>query len=115
MTSVDTTGHQLRAIALSFEGTTEAAHFDRRAFKLRRIFASLAADETSANLLLTPEEQEFYIGLKPAAFRRLTNAWGDQGWTCVSLADVDADLMREAVEKAWQAASRSRTSRSRRD
>ncbi|UFZ01884.1 MmcQ/YjbR family DNA-binding protein [Bradyrhizobium ontarionense] len=109
------TGHQLRAIALSFQGTTEAAHFDRRAFKVHRIFATLAADEQSANLLLTPEGQEFYVGLKPTAFRRLPNRWGDQGWTSVSLAGVDADLMREALEKAWQAATRSTKSRSRRD
>jgi hypothetical protein len=27
---------KFRAIALSFEGTTEAAHFDRRAFKVHR-------------------------------------------------------------------------------
>ncbi len=102
------TGHEFRAIALSFEGTTEAPHFERSAFKAKRIFATLASDQRSANLLLAPEEQEFYAGLKPAAFSRVPNKWGERGWTCVSLAEVDADLLRAVLEKAWQAAERPR-------
>jgi hypothetical protein len=38
------TARDLRRIALSLEGTTEAPHFDRTAFKVSRIYATLAAD-----------------------------------------------------------------------
>ncbi|MGJ5177771.1 MmcQ/YjbR family DNA-binding protein [Bradyrhizobium oligotrophicum] len=99
---------------MSFPGTTEAPHFDRRSFKAKRIFATLAADGRSANLLLSPEEQEFYIGLQPAGFRRLDNKWGDQGWTCVALTDVDAGLMRDVLAKARQMAGPSKPSPQRR-
>jgi hypothetical protein len=51
------TARDLRRIALSLEGTTEAPHFDRTAFKVRRIYATLAADARTANLMLTPDEQ----------------------------------------------------------
>ena len=37
------TGNDLRRIALSLEGTTEAPHFDRAAFKVARIYVTLAA------------------------------------------------------------------------
>ncbi|WP_315787212.1 MULTISPECIES: MmcQ/YjbR family DNA-binding protein [unclassified Bradyrhizobium] len=108
------TGDEFRVLALSFAGTTQAPHFDRTAFKAKRIFATLAADGRSANLLLTPEEQEFYSGVDPAGFRRLPNKWGDQGWTCATLADVDPGLMRDVLAKAWQLASPSKPARSRR-
>ncbi|WP_257170076.1 MmcQ/YjbR family DNA-binding protein [Bradyrhizobium sp. SRS-191] len=98
------TGHEFQALASSFAGTTAAAHFDRTAFKARRIFATLAADGCSANLLLTPDEQEHYATLQPGAFCRVPNKWGDQGWTTVTLAEADADLVRTALESAWQAA-----------
>jgi len=51
------TARDLRRIALSLEGTTEAPHFDRTAFKVRRIYATLAADGRTANLMFTPDEQ----------------------------------------------------------
>ena len=36
------TGKDLRRMALSLEGTTEAPHFDRAAFKVARIYVTLA-------------------------------------------------------------------------
>ena len=108
------TRDEFRTLALSFAGTTQAPHFDRTAFKAKRIFATLAADGQSANLLLTPEEQEFYSGVNPAGFRRLANKWGDQGWTCATLADVDAGLMRDVLAKAWQLAGPPKPARPRR-
>ncbi len=51
------TGNDLRRIALSLDGTTEAPHFDRAAFKVARIFVTLAADGRTANIKFTAEEQ----------------------------------------------------------
>lgn len=80
------TARDLRRIALSLEGTTEAPHFDRAAFKVARIYVTLAADGRTANLKLSPEEQEFKCLLAPNAFAPVPNAWGKQGWTTLSLA-----------------------------
>ncbi|CCD89760.1 conserved protein of unknown function [Bradyrhizobium sp. ORS 285] len=98
------TGREFQTLAVSFAGTTVAAHFDRTAFKAKRIFATLAADGRSANLLLTPEEQGHYAGLQPGVFCRVPNKWGDQGWTTVTLAEADVRLLRTALESAWRAA-----------
>jgi hypothetical protein len=51
-----TTSADLRRLALSLEGTTEAPHFDRTAFKAKRIYVTLAPDGDTANFMLSPEK-----------------------------------------------------------
>ena len=83
----------LRRIALSLEGTTEAPHFDRAAFKVTRIYVTLAADGRTANFKFTPDEQELKCLLAPEAFAPVPNAWGQQGWTTAKLSALStADL-----------------------
>lgn len=94
------TAHDLRRIALSLEGSREAPHFDRAAFKVVRIYATLAADGRSANLKFTPEEQEFKRLLAPDAFTPVPNAWGQQGRTVVTLAALDVPELKAALESA---------------
>lgn len=53
------TGSDLRRLALALEGTSEHPHFDRPAFKVARIYVTLAADKRSANFKFAPDEQEF--------------------------------------------------------
>lgn len=96
------TGNDLRRIALSLDGTTEAPHFDRAAFKVARIFVTLAADGRTANIKFTPEEQDFKCMLAPGAFTPVPNAWGKQGWTTLYLASLGVDELKNAMEMAWQ-------------
>lgn len=92
----------LRRIALALEGTTEARHFDRTAFRATRIYATLAPDRFTANLKLTPEEQEFKCLLAPEAFKPIPNAWGRQGWTTAHLAELSEAELQAALEMAWR-------------
>jgi len=102
-------GKDLRRIALSLEGTTEAPHFDRAAFKVARIFATLAADGRTANLKFSPDEQEFKCMLAPNAFAPVPGGWGKQGWTTAILSALSVAELRDALEIAWrQALPRSR-------
>jgi predicted DNA-binding protein (MmcQ/YjbR family) len=96
------TAKDLRRIALSLDGTTEAPHFDRAAFKVARIYATLTADGHTANLKLMPDEQEFKCLLAPKAFAPVPNAWGKQGWTTVTLSALSAAELKAALEMAWQ-------------
>lgn len=91
----------LRRIALALEGSSEAPHFDRSAFKVKRIYATLAADGKTANLKFTPDEQEFKCMLAPEVFSPVPNAWGKQGWTTMTLAKATAADLRSALEMAW--------------
>jgi hypothetical protein len=99
------TAADLRRIARSLTGTTEAPHFDRVAFKAARIYATLAADRRTANLKFSPDEQEFKCMLAPNAFAPVPNAWGKQGWTTVMLAAVKVAELKDAVEMAWRHAA----------
>jgi hypothetical protein len=91
-----------RRIARSLEGTSEAVHFDRAAFKVARIYATLAADGRTANLKFTPDEQEMKCLLAAEAFAAVPNAWGQQGWTTVILSKVTAAELGHALEIAWR-------------
>jgi hypothetical protein len=91
----------LRRLALALDGTSEAPHFDRTAFKAARIYVTLAADGLSANFKFTPEEQEFKCMLAPEAFAPLPNAWGKRGWTVGHLAKLSVAELDAALKTAW--------------
>jgi hypothetical protein len=101
--------HDFRRIALSLEGTRETPHFDRTAFKVARIYATLAADGLTANVKLAPEEQAFKSMMTPQAFAPVPNAWGRQGWTTILLAAIDVSELRDALETAWRRATKKTT------
>jgi hypothetical protein len=103
------TGSDLRRLAMALEGTSEHPHFDRAAFKVARIYVTLAADKRSANFKFAPDEQEFKCMMMPDAFAPLDNAWGRQGWTVCTLASVSSAELKAALEMAWRdAQSKSR-------
>src|SRR5271166_4673367 len=90
-----------RRIALSFDGATEYQHFDRRAFKARVTFATLAPDEMTANIKFAPDEQALKCAVAPDAFAALDNAWGARGWTRATLAALSEDELSAALTLAW--------------
>ena len=96
------TGEELRNAALALEGTVEAPHFDRAAFRVSRIYATLAPDGLTANLKFSPDEQEFKCMLAPNAFAPLPNAWGRQGWTRARLVELSRGELVSALELAWR-------------
>lgn len=95
------TAARFRELALGFEGTTEVPHMERAAFRTtRRIFVTLAADEQSANLALTPELQELFVRGRPGQFTVIPNGWGAQGWTTAHLALVEESALKDALRAA---------------
>ena len=97
------TGEDLRRMALALEGTVEAPHFDRMAFKVARIYATLAADCRTANFNFTPDEQQFKCMMLPDAFSPVPNAWGRQGWTTADLSRLGDGGSRDALRMASDA------------
>ena len=95
-------GADFRRIALSLEGVREYAHFDRRAFKARVTFATLAPNETTANIKFAPDEQALKCAVAPDAFAPLDNAWGRRGWTRATLFALTEPELRAALEMAWR-------------
>jgi hypothetical protein len=95
------TARDLRRMALALDGTTEAPHFDRAAFKVHRIYVTLDADGKTANFKFTPDEQELKCMLAPEAFTAIPNAWGKQGWTTATLSKLRAADLKSALETAY--------------
>lgn len=96
------TAHDFRRLALALDGTTEAPHFDRAAFKVRRTYVTLAADGLTANFKFLPEEQEFKCMMAPAAFKPVPGGWGRQGWTTAILSELRVAELKQALEIAWR-------------
>lgn len=92
----------VREIALSLEGSAEVPHFDRTAYRARRIFVTVSADEATANLALTPDEQEMKCLMQPEAFAPVANKWGERGWTSVELGKIGKEALRAAIEMAYE-------------
>ncbi|MGE3144898.1 MAG: MmcQ/YjbR family DNA-binding protein [Pseudorhodoplanes sp.] len=93
-----------RRIALALEGTKEAPHFDRRAFRVNRIYATLAADRRTANLKFLPEDQALKCTVAPEAFQAVPGGWGRQGWTTAVLSELKVRELEQALEIAWRLA-----------
>lgn len=97
-------GHDLRRIALSLEGTVEAPHMERTAFKVARIYATLPPDGRTANLKLSLDEQEFRCARAPAAYAPVAGGWGRMGYTTLTLAALSEEELREVLTIAWRMA-----------
>jgi hypothetical protein len=89
-------------IATALEGTTSAPHFDRTAFKVRRIYATLAGDGKTINVDLTPDEQAFKVMMAPAIYSRIPNGWGRRGATTVNLAQISGAELTELLTPCWE-------------
>ncbi|MEZ5926389.1 MAG: MmcQ/YjbR family DNA-binding protein [Hyphomicrobiaceae bacterium] len=95
-----TDARTFRRLALAIDGASEAPHFDRTAFRIDRIFATLPRDGQTANLKFAQDEQELKCLTAPAAFSPVPNAWGRQGWTTVVFSRLSTHELREALEMA---------------
>lgn len=103
----------LRRLALALPGTSEHPHMDRRAFRARTIFATLAADGLTANLKFPPEHQAFKAMLAPEIYRPVSGGWGAQGWTTILLARADEAELADALAVAYRIAAGPKPKRAR--
>lgn len=100
------TSEKFIELALSFPGTEENPHFDRRAFKVtgKRIFATLHQPSTTANLKLSVVDQSVFSEYNKgnSAVYPVPNKWGQQGWTTFELSKVPEELMLDALDTAYK-------------
>ncbi|MEO6333348.1 MAG: MmcQ/YjbR family DNA-binding protein [Pyrinomonadaceae bacterium] len=96
-------GDEFRKMALEFPGTETAPHFDRVAFKVikRRAFATYLETDNTANIFLTPEEQNAFCRMDKKNIFPVPNKWGEKGATTFVLDRVDLSLVREALLSAY--------------
>ena len=96
------TGKTFAEMALSFAGTEQTPHFDRIGFKVtgRRMFATYLEKDNTANVFLTPEEQEVFCGMDKGIYP-VPNKWGGKGATTMELNTVPKNIVLEALLSAY--------------
>jgi predicted DNA-binding protein (MmcQ/YjbR family) len=98
---------EFATMALSFPGTEEHPHFDRRAFKVigRRIFATLHQPTKTVNLKLSPVDQSVFCQYDKGTVYPTPNKWGVQGWTTFELKKIPREFMFDALNVAYSDAA----------
>ena len=98
------TANDLQRIALSLAGTSKTPHFDRAAFKVNRIYVTLAADGVSANSSSLPKSRSSSACWRLAPSSPLPgDGGGKAGPPCLS--ELSLQELRQALEMAWRHAA----------
>lgn len=98
------TAAQFRKLALALPDVIESQHMSHPDFRVNgKVFASLGyPDDGFGMVKLTPEQQAHVMERAPAAFIPCAGAWGRAGCTNVKLSVARADVVRSALEWAWE-------------
>ena len=91
---------RFRALVLALDGVSEQDHFERKAWRVKRIFASLPPDGLTANLLLTPDQQRLRIAVHPGVLYPIPGGFGARGWTTVDLSVAVESLVTALLAEA---------------
>jgi len=98
------TAEQFRQLALNLDGATESSHQGHPDFRAHgKIFATLQYPDDSWGMVkLSPPDQARLVEMQPAVFLPVKGAWGRQGCTSVRLAAAKSDVLKYALDLAWQ-------------
>ncbi|UZD22590.1 MmcQ/YjbR family DNA-binding protein [Algoriphagus halophytocola] len=101
------TPNEFAQIAFSFPNTESQPHLKQIAFKLIRgsLFATLNESAQVAQIGLPLDKQEEFHQLSPDCIYPLPNKWGKSGWTIFELKGVNEEVIRRALEVAYDAVS----------
>lgn len=97
------TGEKFMELALSFAGTTQKPHFDRTGFSVigKRMFATYLARNNTANIFLTPNEQNIFCNMDTENIYPVSNKWGEKGATTFDLNKVPKEFVLDALLSAY--------------
>ncbi len=94
---------RFRQLALACDGAVQGGHHDVVDFRCNgRIFASLNPDGKRAMVKLTPAQQRERKQVLGDAIVPASGAWGERGYTLVTVAAVDVRTITDLVTDAWQ-------------
>lgn len=91
----------LRKITRTFPEVEESAHFDRIAFKVKKIFATYDAKTETINVKLSEIDQDVFKKVGEGAIFPVDNKWGKQGWTTVDLTTVSEAILKDVLTTAY--------------
>ena len=93
----------VRALAMSLPGTTEARVRGRVKFRVGRIvYLAFSRDETLMGFGFPKEEREALVASEPDKFMMPKPSDLRYNWVVVRLSAIDDVEMREIVQEAWR-------------
>lgn len=95
------TAETFRQLALAFPDTSEQPHFDKQAFKVKKIFATLDLKINRACLMLSEIDQSVFCAFDKDVIYPVPNKWGKKGATYVELKAVRKDMLKDALHQAY--------------
>jgi hypothetical protein len=96
------TGNDLRRLALALPESEERETWGEATFRVRgKIFLMMSADDATASVKASLDEQEIIIGSDPKSFS-VAPYVGRFGWVRVKLLTVDPEMMAVLVSEAWR-------------
>jgi hypothetical protein len=98
------TSDEFRALALNLDGVVERSHQAHPDFRVHgKIFATLDWPDASWGMVkLDSSDQKKFVEAQPDAFVPVKGKWGEQGCTSVCLKAAKADVVKHALQRAWQ-------------
>ena len=91
-----------KKLALKLEGTEEVPHFEKSSFRVKkRIFATLDEISHRACLKLSETDQSTFCCFDKTIIFPVPNKWGKQGWTYVELSQVKKEMLKDALQTAY--------------
>jgi hypothetical protein len=98
------TAAEFRRIALGLPEVTEASHMRHPDFRVGgKIFATLGYPGDSFGVvMLSPQDQDFFVRNHPKAFAPVEGGWGKAGATTVTLRAASKRVAAIGLEAAWQ-------------
>ena len=97
------TRQQFAELALSLPETSERSHFAQPDFRVRgKIFCGLDRADERGYMKLPEEAQAILVEARPDVFSPAAGAWGQSGWTYVTLPRVGLDELGELLTDAWR-------------
>lgn len=92
-----------RQMALALPEMSEHPHFKNKAFKVlgKKVVVTLNAAENRVCLKLSELDQYLFSAFDRTVIYPVPNKWGKQGWTLVSLANVEPETLQDALRAAY--------------
>lgn len=91
-----------RQLALAFPGTTEQPHFEKTSFRVaKKIFATLDVANGLVCIKLSEIDQNVFCTFDKTMIYPVPNKWGKQGWTFINLANIQEEMLVDALTTAY--------------
>jgi predicted DNA-binding protein (MmcQ/YjbR family) len=102
-----------RQLALSLPEAIEQPHFEKASFRAnKKIFATLDVKNNRACLMLSEVDQSVFSAFDKSIIYPVPNKWGKQGATFIELKTVRKDMLKDALQQAYNKAITKKTKKS---